>query len=427
MNLFRVSPIRRAGRIAPLLLLAPLAFGLAGCQPGGPLGPNIPVAENVDQAIRDGQAKEDAAQKVAEAGSKDEATRLYTETATYYGAVARKFAGTQKGGDALLKQAELTENGVKNNQGALVEYRNVLKQYPAGAFPELHTKAQSEYDAVIVKMDSENSQTAWYKVMDGLVKGLGGNPVFAIFFIALMVTVVLWPLRIKQFASAKEMQRYQPYLNTLREKYKGDMQILASKQQEFFKEHGINQFSGCLPALLQWPVTIVMYRVILYYQYHFRDSHFLWINPSSAQASQTFPWPLTGALAHNLGEQDLLLLLLYAVSMFAQSKLTPVSPSADPSVVEQQKMMSTIMPVMFFVMMLQWQLPSAFVLYWLVSNVFFVAQQWYINKHLPTPPPFVLGETGAKVVNPGDGSGDAKSGALAPNAKLVSPKNRKKK
>ena len=110
-------------------------------------------------------------------------------------------------------------------------------------------------------MDAENSQTAWYKVMDTLVKALGGSPVVAIVFIAFAVTLVLWPLRIRQFASAKEMQRYQPELNKLRDRYKGDMQLAAQKQQEFFKEHKINQFSGCLPALLQWPVTIVMYRV----------------------------------------------------------------------------------------------------------------------------------------------------------------------
>lgn len=417
------TPRRSVLTILLLLLLAPFALGLAGCQPGGPLGSAIPVTENVDQAFKDGQAKEDAAKKVADAGRKDEALRLYGEVSAYYGAVAKKFAGTENGGNALLKQAETTENGAQNNNGALAEYRNALKQYPAGAFPALHAKAQTEYDALIKKMDGENSQTAWYKVMDALVKGVGGNPVVAIAFIAFAVTLVLWPLRIKQFASAKEMQRYQPELNKLRERYKGDMQLAAQKQQEFFKEHKINQFSGCVPALLQWPVTIVMYRVILYYQFHFQDSHFLWVNPASAQASQTFPWPLTGALAHNLGEQDILLLLLYAVSMFAQSKLTPVAPSADPSVIEQQKMMSTIMPIMFFVMMLQWQLPSAFVLYWLISNVFFVAQQWWINKTLPTPPPFVLGETGAVVVNGEDGT----SKPMTANPKLVSPKNRRKK
>ena len=415
------SPRRSVPALLTLLLL-PLAFGLAGCQQGGPLGPAIPVAENVDQAIKDGQVKEDAAQKVAEAGSKDEAVRLYGEVSAYYGAVGKKFAGTENGGAALLKQAETTENGAKNNNGALAEYRGVLKQYPAGAFPALHEKAQTEYDNLVEKMDKENSQTAWYTVMDTLVRALGGSPVVAIVFIAFAVTIVLWPLRIRQFASAKEMQRYQPELNKLRERYKGDMQLAAQKQQEFFKEHKINQFSGCLPALLQWPVTLVMYRVILYYQFHFRDSHFLWINPASARSAQDLPWPLTGAIAHNLGEQDLLLLLFYAVSMFAQSKLTPVAPSADPSVVEQQKLMSTIMPIMFFVMMLQWQLPSAFVLYWLISNVLFVAQQWWINKTLPTPPPFVLSETGASIVN---GESPATK-PMTTNPKLVSPKRRKK-
>ena len=99
------------------LLLAPLALGVAGCQQGGPLGPPIPVAENVEQALRDGQAKEDAAQKVAEAGSKDEAVRLYGEAAAYYGAVGKKYAGTENGGAALLKQAKRPKTVRKTTTG----------------------------------------------------------------------------------------------------------------------------------------------------------------------------------------------------------------------------------------------------------------------------------------------------------------------
>jgi len=236
---------------------------------------------------------------------------------------------------------------------------------------------------------------------------------------------VVWPLRARQYRSAKEMQRYQPELKKIQQKYKDDPQLAMAKQQAFYKEHGINQFAGCLPVLLQAPVTLAMYQVILHYQFHFSQTTFLWMNPEAARASTQFPAPFTHAIAHNLGEHDLFLLVIYAISMYLQTKLMPTTPTMDPQQIEQQKIMSIMMPMTFFVMMLQWQPASAFVLYWFISNVLGLIQQAIIYKTLPPVEPFVP-KTSIDDMVTVSGEGDAPKPMVA-NPKLVSPKNKRKK
>lgn len=418
------------------LALVVVPLGVSGCA-GNPFAPAPTVADVPEQAFKDGEAREEAARKAAEAGMTSEAGRLWNETATYYGAVANKFTGSENGLRALLEQAEATEKGAKNNLGAQSILKSALKQYNINS--PLRDQAKAQYDALIQKMDQENSKTFYYQMMDSLVKMFGNDPkvspVLAIFAIAVAVTIIVWPFRAKQYRSAKEMQRYEPELRKIREKYKNDQQTQMLKTQEFFKEHGINQFAGCLPMLLQMPVTLLMYQVILHYQFHFSQSTFLWMNPQNAEASVGYPFPFQHGIAQNLGEPDLFLLLVYAASMFLQTKLMPMSPTADPAQVEQQKIMAVMMPAMFFVMMLQWQPASAFVLYWFISNILGLIQQAIIYKMLPTPEPFVpKSETGSgnsgTLAPQGAAGGGAAAAAVKPlaaNPKLVSPKSRRKK
>lgn len=415
--------------LALLLLVLPLGLSVSGCNP---FAQPPAVADNPEQAFKDGEAKESDAEQAAKTNDKTEATERWNKAATYYAAVANKFAGSENGLRALLEEANAYEKAENPNQAHAV-LKGALKQYTPGAnqTPGLqaeYAKTVTAERELVRKLDEQNSQTFYYKVMDALVRVFGGDdkvaPVLAVIAVAFLVTVVVWPLRVRQYRSAKEMQRYQPELEKLRNRHKGDPQVAMQKQQEFFKEHGINQFAGCLPMLLQMPVTIFMYQVILHYQFHFANSTFLWINPASGDWAAKLPWPLTGALAHNLGEQDLLMLVIYAISMFVQSKLMPVN-STDPQVIEQQKMMAVTMPAFFFVMMLQWQPASAFVLYWFVSNILSLIQQAIIYRTLPPMPPLVLSDSGS-LVPEGDGTGGG-AAALTANPKLVSPKNKRKK
>jgi hypothetical protein len=169
----------------------------------------------------------------------------------------------------------------------------------------------------------------------------------------------------------------------------------------------------------------------VYYQFHFTGVHFLWMNPSMGGQSQAWAYPLTGALAWNLSQPDTLLLLLFSFTTFISMRITP-STTADPQALEQQRMMSTLFPPLYFIMMLQWNIASAFVLYWLFSNVLGIAQQFIIYKTLPPVTPLVLkgSEGGVEDAGNGGGTGASRAPAARPleaNPRLVSPKSRRKK
>ena len=408
-----LAPSRRsaaaAAVVAALMALAMLA---GGC------GRNIPVDPVPEKAVAAGVAKEEAAKKADDAKSA-EAANLWTEAALYWGAVEKKFPGLSTGLDAAMRAARITAENQKNPYSAWTTLRPIVRRTSGSTLPE-----QAAAEKMVVdledKVDKQNSASPFYTAMDILVKVFGNSkavsPVLAITFIAMFVTLVLWPLRYKTYRAAKEMQKYAPQIQEIQKKYKDDPLQMQQKMREFQQQHGVNPMGGCLPALAQIPVFLLMIQLINNYQFSFRGATFLWINPDTAKLSVAWPPPLGGAIGNHLGEQDLLLLVLYAGTMFVQMKLTP--PPTDPTQAEQQKMMTTLMPVIYFVMMLQYQLPSAFVLYYLASNLFGVGQQWLINRRLAAE----MGTATVAAVIPAESSG-----TLAANDRLISPKNRNKK
>ncbi|MFM7320953.1 MAG: YidC/Oxa1 family membrane protein insertase [Armatimonadota bacterium] len=396
--------------LAPVLLLAALA---AGC------GSNVPVDPVPEKALAAGTAKEDLARK-AEADKSADTAKLWTAAADYWNAMAKKFPGQAPGLRAAINGANITAEKLANPYNAWTTLRPIVRGSASLSLAE-QKEAEAKVVALEDAVDKQNSQSPFYGAMDMLVRLFGNDkrwsPVAAITFIALFVTVVLWPLRYKTYKSAKEMQKHAPQIQEIQRKYKDDPMQLQVKMREFQTEHGVNPMGGCLPAIAQIPVFLLMIQLINNYQFSFRGATFLWINPSTASLSAAWPPPLNGQIGQHLGEQDLLLLILYALTMFLQMKLTP--PPSDPTQAEQQKMMSTLMPVIYFVMMLQYQLPSAFVLYYFVSNLCGVGQQWLINRRLAVE----MGPQSVVVVPSGEGGG----ATLEANAKLIAPRNRRKK
>lgn len=426
---------RRGGRRGAALTFALLALNLfvagfvvTGC--AGLFGPRISVSQNEQTALQEGRDRLKKAEEAEAAGDKSEAQRIYTEAVGYYGAVANQFAGKPTGLEAQMEVARIQAEELNNLQMAFQTLRSLVKQYPLNSLgtSNLPQQARDQYDRVVGRLDEENSRTAWYKVMDFLVQRIaGGNSILALFIIAVLVTALTWPFRAKLIRQSREMAKFAPEMRKLQEKYKSDPLLYQEKTREFYKEHGVNPFAGCAPALLQWPITIVMYQLIVYYQFHFTGVHFLWINPAVGAISDSWAYPLTGALARNLSQPDTLLLLLFTFSTFVSMRLTP-STTADPQALEQQRMMSTFFPPFYFIMMLQWNIASAFVLYWLFSNVLGIAQQFIIYKTLPPVTPLVL--KGGDDATPAGGSAASAGEAAKPleaNPKLVSPKSRRKK
>lgn len=399
--------------LAALLAILALTF-LAGC------GPNYKVPDKPAQAILEAESK----LKVAEEAEKSRSAQkdaLWQEAAGFYGAVAQKFPTQPEGMQAAIKSADLTSVQLKNDYGAWTALRQLGRQTINSTLPEKELVLAKEKE-LAQKMDKENSENIFYKIMDGLVRLCGGNPevspTIAIFVISIVVAVIMWPLQKKQYASFKDMAKYQPEIKKIQEKYKEEPMLMNQKLQEFNKQHGINPMQGCLMVIPQTVIFILMIQLIQRYQFHFFEAHFLWINPQVGKLSLTWPQPLTGAIAHHLGELDIPLLLLYAVAQWLQTKLLP--PPSDPTQAEVQKAMTTFMPVIYFMFMLQNQVPSAFVLYYFVSTLFGMLRQWLMNRiHKDDP-------TGPTVLAAASTSGDNGGGLIA-NEKLISPKNRKKK
>jgi protein translocase subunit yidC len=151
-----------------------------------------------------------------------------------------------------------------------------------------------------------------------------------------------------------KMRKFQPRIQTLRERYKDDRQKMNQEMMKLYKEEKVNPMGGCLPIIIQIPVFIALYWVLL----------------ESVELRQA---PFIGWI-QDLSQKDpfYVLPVLYGISMFITQKLNP--QPADP--IQQKVMMA--MPVMFSVLFLFF--PAGLVLYWLVNNILTIGQQWYINR-----------------------------------------------
>ncbi|MCM2264264.1 MAG: membrane protein insertase YidC [Desulfuromonadales bacterium] len=186
----------------------------------------------------------------------------------------------------------------------------------------------------------------------GYLKNYG----LAIIVLTVIIKLLFWPLTHKSYASMKAMQKLQPEMQKLREKFKTDKERLNKELMELYKKHSVNPLGGCLPMLVQIPVFFALYKVLLD-SIALRQAPFmLWLTDLSAKD----PYYITP--------------LLMGASMFVQQKMTPTT--ADPI----QAKIFLFMPVVFTFLFLNF--PSGLVIYWLVNNLLTIAQQYYINRRL---------------------------------------------
>jgi YidC/Oxa1 family membrane protein insertase len=192
----------------------------------------------------------------------------------------------------------------------------------------------------------------------------------AIILLTIIMKALFFPLTVKSMKSMKAMQAIQPQVNQLRSKYKNDTAKLQQETMALYREHGVNPLGGCLPMVVQIPVFYALY-VALSVAVEIQNAPFICFGRAPA-------WlPLLGSKdlwICNLADYDptYILPLLMGVSMFVQQKMTPVM--GDP---RQAKIM-LLMPVVFTFMFLN--LPSGLVLYWTLSNVLQIAQQYYMDS-----------------------------------------------
>jgi len=179
----------------------------------------------------------------------------------------------------------------------------------------------------------------------------------AIILVTIALKIIFWPIQAKSIQSMKAMQKFQPLMNKLREKYKDEPQKLNAEMMKLYKEHKINPFSGCLPMLVQLPVLIAFYRVLLN-AIALRGASFLWIKDLS-QPDTIF---MVAGLPINP------LPVAMTAGTFFQQKMTPTG--GDP---QQQKMMM-FMPVMMLFFF--YNLAAGLTLYYTLQQLLSLLQQW---------------------------------------------------
>lgn len=188
----------------------------------------------------------------------------------------------------------------------------------------------------------------------------------AIILVTVMFKLVFWPISQKGMKSMKNMQKLQPKMVKIKEKYKGDPAKMNQEVMNLYKTYKVNPLGGCLPMVLQIPVFFALYKVLLQ-SIELRHAPFmLWISDLSApdRLWLGFDIPYLGGLP--------VLTLLMGASMYIQQKLTPTT--ADPA---QAKIMQ-FLPVVFTFMFLNFA--SGLVLYWFVNNLLSILQQKLINR-----------------------------------------------
>ena len=188
------------------------------------------------------------------------------------------------------------------------------------------------------------------------IHGIVGNWGWAIILLTILIKLVFYPLNHKAGRSMAAMKVLGPKMEKLKQLYGDDRQKLNQAMMELYRTEKINPLGGCLPIVVQIPVFIALYWVLLA-SIELRHAPWLgWIQDLSA------PDPFY------------ILPVIYAISMFVQTKLNP--QPADPV---QAKVMLA-MPIVFSVFFLFF--PSGLVLYWVVQNQQSIAQQWHINRTL---------------------------------------------
>ena len=224
-------------------------------------------------------------------------------------------------------------------------------------------------------------------------------PVYGITIILLtfLVRMCMFPVSRRQALTMQKMQKLQPELTKLQEKYKDDWQQLAQAQRELQRKHGVNPASGCLVVLLQMPIFMGLYYA-LNESVHLRLSTFLWVENLAApdMLVRWENWPVIGGVAAflRLGPYFHLLPIISIVLIIVQQKLT-----MPPAVNDQQKMQMMTMNIMMYLMAYTFYWVAAgLCLYFTVSGVWGMVERRFLpKKDAPAPEPLVASQKKPRV------------------------------
>ena len=188
------------------------------------------------------------------------------------------------------------------------------------------------------------------------INSFAGNYGVSIILLTLVVKLVFYKLSETQYRSMAGMRRLMPKIQQIKERYGDDRMKLQQATMDLYKKEKINPFGGCLPLLVQMPVFIALYWVLMQSVELRHAPFFLWLNDLSVR------------------DPFFVLPLLMGATMFLQMRMSPAP--ADPMQAQIMKFMPIMMTVLFL-----W-FPSGLVLYWLTNGLLSILQQWYITRKI---------------------------------------------
>jgi YidC/Oxa1 family membrane protein insertase len=221
---------------------------------------------------------------------------------------------------------------------------------------------------------------------------MGAMPVLAAWMLTVTVRIFLIPLTTKQVRSQQAMQRIQPELKRLQAKHKNDRQKLNEEMMKFYKENKVNPLAGCLPILLQAPLFLVLYRLILDLNHRPEPKHL----PRSSElftsllesGGKMLSWGIdlaeSASSVKGLGNAlpyYLLIAMTVATGYYQQRQMTSRLPKE--SINPQMQMIGKVFPA--FIGIFSFSIPAGVVVYFIVSNFWQIGQQAITFRKFPLP------------------------------------------
>ena len=198
----------------------------------------------------------------------------------------------------------------------------------------------------------------------------------AIIAVTVLIRIILAPLSIKAQRSQRELNKLNPKIQELKEKYKNNQTEQGAAMMALYKEHGVNPIAGCLPLLIQIPILIVLYRVFI-------DG----LNPASLSVLYSFI-PNPGTIHSTflgfvqIGSPNRLLAVTAGVLQFFQSRQSMAFMRAGGQLSKEMSalnnQMTYFMPI--FIIIIGWNLSAGLILYWVTTTVYSIFEQLYLQK-----------------------------------------------
>ncbi|UTW05932.1 membrane protein insertase YidC [Pseudomonas benzenivorans] len=257
----------------------------------------------------------------------------------------------------------------KDSQGNyIIGFTGPALNVPAGASAETSAilyagpKTQDNLEALSPGLDlTVDYGILWFLAKPifwllGHIHTLLGNWGWSIIVLTIIIKLAFFPLSAASYKSMARMRAVSPKLQALKEQFGDDRQKMSQAMMELYKKEKINPLGGCLPILVQMPVFLALYWVLL----------------ESVEMRQA-PW-LLWITDLSIKDPFFILPIIMGATMFIQQQLNPTPP--DPMQAKVMKMMPIIFTFFFL-----W-FPAGLVLYWVVNNVLSIAQQWYITRKI---------------------------------------------